>query len=325
MTTLSRLSSELPVRRGVLRVLVISVDPEDSRIIRDLLQGEADFRVNAARDHAEARDLLKDGGFDAVVVDAETWCDDPERLAQYIRDERPDLAVVLLVDGEDDRMALPALKLGAHDFVSKRTLDRGQLVARLIGAVDESRTMRRRDTMVRWLEREARTDHLTGLFNRRAFDEQLREVCARAKEEGTAVAVVVMDITGTRMVNDVHGHDAGDSMIRRAAAGIARCLRAGDVAARIGGDDFGVIVPGGSLDLGKRIARRIAHEIERLNAGEWAREIPVSLAFGVASGVACDPGELFAAGEQQLLSRPHQRALITPFSRNEDTDGPSVA
>src|SRR6185436_12084788 len=132
-------------------------------------------------------------------------------LVRYVREKHSDVAVVLLTSGENEREALPALKLGAHDFLSKQHLTDGeQLAARLLGAFDESRTLRRRDTMVRWLEREARTDHLTGLHNRHAFDEKLRDACTAARETNGPVTVVMVDLCGTRLVNEVHGHDIGD-------------------------------------------------------------------------------------------------------------------
>ncbi|MFN0147749.1 MAG: GGDEF domain-containing protein [Dehalococcoidia bacterium] len=326
MATLSRFQPLPTTRRSVLRVLIVDQSLEDTRIVRDLLQGEPDLRVHAARDASDARELLTSGSFDALLLDHALWCDDSAGLVPYIRECRPDMAIVLLTSGENEREALPALKLGAHDFISKKSLERGQLVARILGAVDESRTVRRRDTMVRWLEREARTDHLSGLYNRRAFDDELRSACALAKENDTPVALIFIDITGTRMVNEAHGHEAGDAMIRRASAAIARSLRAVDFAARVGGDDFAIIVPGGTLDLAKRIARRIAHEVERLNQEEWGRDIPVSLTFGVTSGAGCEPAQLMAAGEQQIGTRSlAPRQFVVPPPVREESDGPSVA
>ena len=179
--------------------------------------------------------------------------------------------------------------------------------------------------MVRWLEREARIDHLTGLFNRRAFDEQLRDVCTAARMAEVPVTLIVIDIEGTRVVNEAHGHEAGDSMIRRAASGIARTLRAADFAARIGGDDFAIIIENADLEIGRRIARRIAHEVERLNATEWDGEIPVTLSFGVVSGLGCDAGELVDAGDAQLASSQHIRPVVTELRWREESHGPSVA
>lgn len=312
-------------RRGILRVLLIEPSVDDARLVRDVLAGQPEFRVQSARSLDEAAQLLEGDSFDAALVESRWWTEAGSEFIRLIRVRRPDVAIVVLTSGENEREALPALKLGAHDFVSKRNLDGGQLAARILVAVEESRTLRRRDTMVRWLEREARTDHLTGLHNRRAFDERLREVCAQARERRRSVALILVDIVGTRTVNEAHGHEAGDSMIRRTAQGIMHCIRAVDFAARVGGDDFGIIVPDGDLELGRRMARRIAHEVERLNATEWWDDIPVSVVFAVASGTAPEASDLFTAVDYQLSLTKTTRVPLAQFPVMEDPDGPSVA
>jgi two-component system, cell cycle response regulator len=312
-------------RTRVLRVLIVDESVDDVRRIRDLLQETGGFLSHAARTAEEAETLLEGGSFDVALVDANIWSDPQSAFASYLRERRSDVAVVLLTNSENEREALPAMKLGAHDFLNKAHLDDGQLELRVLGAFEENRGLRRRDTMVRWLEREARTDHLTGLHNRHAFDERLRELSADARRDGSPITLLLADISGTRIVNDVHGHDAGDDMIRRTAIGISRCIRGLDFAARIGGDDFGIILPDGGLELGRLIARRIAHEIERMNNEEWADELPVNLTFGVASGTACDPAELFAAADQQLSQHKSFRPVVALFRHRDDSDGPHVA
>ena len=311
---------------GVLRVLLVDRTTNDTMDVRDLLQREANFRVHAARDVEDARSMLHGGLFDVAVVDFKVWSEGESTLLEAVRENYPDLAIVLLTNDDDDREAREAVKLGANDFVGRKSMAEGnQLATRVMGAVQETRALRRRDTMVRWLEREALTDHLSGLHNRRAFDERLREVCDSARKTHKPVALIVADIVGTRMVNDVHGHDAGDSMIRRTASAVGRSIRGSDLAARIGGDDFGVIIPDGDLDLGRLVARRIAQTIERLNTGEWDGDIPVTVTFGVASGVGCTASELFAAADQQLSEHKSVHPGPPLLWLRRDEDGPSVA
>ncbi len=313
-------------RRRTLRVLIIDPDVEDVRRVRDCLQAGGEFVTHAARTVDEGLAMLGDGVFDVALVDSATWSAGGSELARHLREHRNDVAVVLLTSGDSEREALPALKLGAHDFISKAHLEDGrQLMLRIEGAFEENRTLRRRDTMVRWLEREARTDHLTGLYNRHAFDERLREVCDDARADRRPVTLVLVDIRGTRIVNETHGHDVGDDMIRRTALGIAHSVRGVDTAARIGGDDFGIIVPDADLAVGRLIARRIAHEIERLNDSDWSEQVPVTVTFGVATGIACEPGELFAAADQQLNDYKTHRPSISLLRLREEPNGPFVA
>lgn len=315
-----------PARRRVLRILVVDSSVDDVRSVCELLRRNGEFLPHAARGLEEAETLLDEGVFDVALVDYSLWTERDNQLVRFLRERHSDVAVVLLTSGENEREALPALKLGAHDFLSKQHLaDGSQLEARILGAFDESRNLRRRDTMVRWLEREARTDHLTGLHNRHAFDDRLREVCERGRTTHAPTTLIMVDLAGTRTVNEAHGHDTGDAMIRRAASGISRCVRGADFAARIGGDDFGIILENADLELGRLISRRIVHEIERLNGGEWGGQIPVTMSFGVASGIGCDAHDLFTAADQQLSHHKSVRPMVSYFRDREESNGPSVA
>jgi diguanylate cyclase (GGDEF)-like protein len=201
--------------------------------------------------------------------------------------------------------------------------DRARLEQALEDAARDAGVSRRKETMLRWLERESERDSLTGLHNREAFDDALASICRHARETGEHVAVLVIDVLGTKMVNEAFGRDVGNELIKRASAGVVRCIRTSDVAARLSGDDFGVILPGATIDTARQVARRILHHMEEMNDGEWAEEIPVTLAFGVASGKGCTPGELLAAATARIA--PHHHLIITDRPSWAEGQGPSVA
>ncbi|MCC7365339.1 MAG: diguanylate cyclase, partial [Dehalococcoidia bacterium] len=255
-------------RPSTLRVLVVDPSIAEVRRLQAMFAGDTGFLLQSARSAEDARGLLEGGCFDAALVDYGLWAEEGAHLVRLVRERRPDVAIILLTSSENVRDAVPALKLGANDFIDRGNMDRDQLAARVLAAVEETRATRRRETMVRWLEREARTDNLTGLLNRRAFDERLQEACAESRESGRPLAVVLADVSGTRLVNDAYGPDAGDAMIRRAAAAIASCIRTSDAAARVGGDEFGIVLRGADLDVARRVARRVAHALERLNESD---------------------------------------------------------
>lgn len=311
-------------RKRTLRVLVVDGSAEDARRIRETVAEDGVFLATTARSGAEAAALLRDGSYDIALVAMEIWSDEDSPVARYFR-ERPGECAVLLLASADEPTAVAMLRLGTQETIPRSLIASQSLTERLAAAYDESRSLRRRDTMVRWLEREARTDHLTGMFNRRVFDERLREVCDDARRTDTPTTVIVGDLVDTRTVNEVHGHEAGDDLIRRAAQAISRCVRANDFAARVAGDDFGIILAGADFELGKLIARRIAQEVERLNAGEWRNLVPVTFTFGVATGRNCQPGELFVAADQAMHDNQPARPVVTMLWPRIETDGPSVA
>mgnify|MGYP005836453319 CR=1 FL=1 len=133
------------------------------------------------------------------------------------------------------------------------------------------------------LERQARLDLLTGVGNRRSFQERLTEELNRAARVRAPLTILIIDITNFKMINDTLGHLAGDEALKRVAAQLQANLRSYDSVFRIGGDEFAVILPQTgeeeALEVAERIRRRISGESI---AGEGVR-LPVCLSVGFAS------------------------------------------
>jgi diguanylate cyclase (GGDEF)-like protein len=127
-----------------------------------------------------------------------------------------------------------------------------------------------------YLERLARTDGLTGLADRRTFDQMLELEIARATRQATALAVVVFDMDGFTELNERHGARAGDDALRVVASTIAEQVRLVDTVARVGQDEFGVIAPG---DPSGVVARRV---VDAVSALEPIGDARISVSAGVA-------------------------------------------
>jgi diguanylate cyclase (GGDEF)-like protein len=133
------------------------------------------------------------------------------------------------------------------------------------------------------LSRQAQTDALTGLANRRGLSERLEAEILRAEANGTCVSFVIADIDDFKLINDTHGHQTGDEILRTAAQALARSVRELDLAARYGGEEFAVVLPGSSLANAHRSAERMRQAVEQIGipspSGTTAR---VTMSFGVA-------------------------------------------
>ncbi len=185
------------------------------------------------------------------------------------------LSIGMLLEGASDgnpvvtSMAAAALLLGMWRLF--RTLNDN---SRLLDERDETIAKQRAmQTELRFL---ADHDPLTGLFNRRRFQQRVEEQLRYAHRYGRAGAVLLVDLDSFKFVNDSFGHPVGDEVIRRVAEALEGCLRASDVAARLGGDEFAVLLPEAGEDGAMEVAE---HVLGAIKAG---REPSISACVGIA-------------------------------------------
>jgi diguanylate cyclase (GGDEF)-like protein len=140
--------------------------------------------------------------------------------------------------------------------------------------------MRRRIAAEQQARELAFQDPLTGLANRRQFDAALREAIASPPRAGGAHALFLLDLNGFKQVNDVHGHQEGDSVLTAFAAALLRCVRRTDVVGRLSGDEFVVLVTG--MDEVRSDAAVVARKILAAAGACSNASTPVSASIGIA-------------------------------------------
>jgi diguanylate cyclase (GGDEF)-like protein len=170
------------------------------------------------------------------------------------------------------------------------------------------------DALVGRLAGVARTDPLTGLRNRRAYDEIFEIEVARADRTDQPLSLIIGDIDHFKGVNDRFGHPTGDVVLRRVAAVLEQSERRVDAAIRLGGEEFALLLPGTDADGAFRVAQRVRENLRRA----FHRDaLPVTMSFGIASYPAHggDPEALFQAADTALLAAKAQgrdRAVVCP-------------
>jgi diguanylate cyclase (GGDEF)-like protein len=131
------------------------------------------------------------------------------------------------------------------------------------------------------LQINAATDALTGLYNRRLFDEYCDKELNRAKRYGQQLSVVILDLHQLKQVNDKHGHLKGDQVLQLSATTLRKTLRASDFAFRIGGDEFALLLPQTDSEQANTLCRRVRMQYEA-DVRPMALDVGVTLDFGVA-------------------------------------------
>ena len=151
------------------------------------------------------------------------------------------------------------------------------------------------------LEYQAQTDSLTGLYNHRHFHERLRAELTRASRARDVVTLVLLDLDDFKRVNDVHGHGIGDHVLIGLAEILTHAVRSSDVAFRIGGEEFAVILPSSDAGDACVLARRIS---ERLGEANFEPAGKMTVSIGVAQGPehAMNPRELVACAEMAMMT-----------------------
>lgn len=130
------------------------------------------------------------------------------------------------------------------------------------------------------LKEYAEKDPLTSLFNRRYFEEQLSKDISLALQKGTYLSLLYIDIDNFKDINDAYGHPTGDQVLKQLALQIAAAGRSSDTAARIGGDEFAMLLPDTNKTELELRANRLISDIQQLKIQEQGHPIPVTVSIG---------------------------------------------
>jgi diguanylate cyclase (GGDEF)-like protein len=159
------------------------------------------------------------------------------------------------------------------------------------------------ESLLRRLYESSTRDALTGAFNRKYFFDRVKTELAYANRHKTAVALLMLDVDHFKQTNDVHGHMAGDQVLRALAARLGTVVRREDIVARIGGEELAVLARGGSALDAARLGERLRAGIESMRVATANAQIAVTVSVGVARVDECANGrddELFALADARL-------------------------
>jgi diguanylate cyclase (GGDEF)-like protein len=186
------------------------------------------------------------------------------------------------------------------------------LNAQVLRLARQNAVLRREVAKLQVFRAMAYRDPLTGLWNRRYFEERLNEEQSRSQRAGSSrrFSVLVVDINDFKAINDDHGHPVGDALLKWAGDFLATHLRTHDVPCRTGGDEFAVLLPDVSSEDAARLVTRLREQLVVANRG---RAIPLGMSFGTATwpdaGAGIGTADLIAhADEEMYADKRRQKA-----------------
>jgi len=164
---------------------------------------------------------------------------------------------------------------------------------------------------------EARTDHLTGLANRREFERVMEREVALAERHNRRLSLMMIDLDNLKRINDRLGHSAGDGALRLVAQQLQRVVRASDVCARVGGDEFAVAMPETDLDRARDVALRLRRAVDQAALSMRAPE-HVDVSLGIA---AWRPGQdwqaIYQAADSDLYEDKRRRKTVRRWQQED--------
>ena len=291
------------MKEGAAQILVVDDQSQDNFQLRELVE-LFNYEIYFASSQAEALEIL-----DTVDIDAAILAIDPPvhgfQIAKYIKSlekfSNLPLAFTTLI-GYDYPTLMEAQYYGGM-FLHHKPYDDVELLAEMSSMVRIKFLQDEIKQRMLELDHLASIDVLTGIYNRRMFFIRAAEEMARARRSESPYCLLYMDLDHFKQINDVHGHLAGDFILRSFARIVEQTKRVSDVFGRIGGEEFTILLPDAGHEEGTLIAERIRSTIEETDIMWLGQRIPLTVSIGmlsVAPNVVCNSDELLKNADEAL-------------------------
>ncbi len=271
------------------KILLIDDDRMQFRVTQQLFKGfgASQYDLEWASTYEEGIEKLVGGDYVACLLDYQLGPRDGLELIREAIARGCRVPIIFLTAESGEKVDIEAMNAGALDYLVKGEISARMLERSLRYALKLGETLEE-------LRRLATRDQLTGLLNRREFERILGEEKTQAARFGGRFALILVDIDHFKRVNDQHGHPAGDTVLREVAGRLTAAVRDEDQVARIGGEEFAIIMSRADRAIAVEVAGRL-HKIVR------ETPIPVeaglALAMTVSVGVAVHAGGAVAADD----------------------------
>jgi diguanylate cyclase (GGDEF)-like protein len=271
---------------------------DDDELVREVVVEsirDAKFTVESCRDARHALERVKKKAYDLIVTDMQMPGMDGMTLIRRLRSANSDSDVIVITGYGSIENAVECMKAGALDYLIKPfTVDQIQVA---VQKAIEHRELRRRALEREFYRRLSYVDALTGVFNRRHFNEALEAEVQKAMYHKTPLVLLMIDIDDFKIYNDCNGHPKGDQALTILGRLLNSCCRSSDVVTRYGGEEFAVIFPGATKEHAAELSDRISSTV-RNSCFDGECCLPLG-SLTVSIGAACLPDD--ADNSEDLL------------------------
>lgn len=283
------------------RILIVDDDPASARPVVEAV-AELGHEVELATNWTDAVRGFGDA-VDLVLMDAVMPMVDGFKLTRVLRERAQSYTPILFLTGLDDVASKQrGMSVGADDFLSK-PVDPMELRVRLAAMLRIRRLTQALEAERRGYARLAHVDELTGVPNRRSYDERLAVELEQARSSGRPLSLLLVDIDHFKQINDTLGHAVGDEVLAFTGALLRELTRREDLVFRYGGEEFAVLARDTERERARVLAERVRAAFETRSASTSAGRRSCSLGLATYdpdSGEAPDGARLFARADAKL-------------------------
>jgi two-component system cell cycle response regulator len=266
------------------RILLVDDRPSSYERLAPVLSAE--HTVDVEPNPTEALFHAAEGNYDLLIVSLSLENFDGLRLCSQARslERTRQIPILAIADADNNPRLLRGLEIGVNDYLM-RPVDKNELLARVRTQVRRRRyTDQLRDNVQHSIEA-AITDGLTGLHNRRYMESHLETLAEQAGQRSKPLALMMLDIDFFKSINDSHGHDAGDDVLREFAVRVRKSIRGIDLACRYGGEEFVIVMPETDMHVAGMVAERLRRSIagEPFSIDKGSKRIEVTISIGLST------------------------------------------
>jgi two-component system cell cycle response regulator len=287
-------------------ILIVEPDEYSGKRLSAALEAMG-HTTSCVENMEQAFETVREKPFDLVISSLYLSDGDGLRLTSQLRarENTKILPVLLVIEPEEIGGLAKGFDLGVNDYLV-RPVDANELKARTRTQLRQKRYRERlQDNYKRSLSM-ALTDDLTGLHNYRYLSAHIQTALQNAKEIHKPMSILMLDLDFFKAVNDTHGHAVGDNVLKELARRMNRNLREFDMPARVGGEEFVVIMPDCEPEIAVRVAERLRHVIadEPFDVGAAAGPLKITASIGIAwpESDAVTPKALMEAADKALYA-----------------------
>lgn len=322
------MGSEARQRPDADTILVVDDQEDNVELLRARLAARG-YKVRTASDGQQALDSVKEEPPDLILLDVMMPRMSGIEVVRRIKSDAdlPFIAVIMQTALDSTESRVEGLDAGADDYITK-PINFAELEARVrsmlrIKKLQEDLESRERELeeMNDRLRRMSQTDGLTGLDNRRYLEERLHEMFEHSLRLHEPLSAVMCDIDHFKSVNDTHGHQAGDAILRQFAQLIKKQAREIDRVGRYGGEEFMIILPGTVLEAAETFAQRVREDIEKHVFTHDGLKLNRTVSCGVATWphpkIASRDDLIRAADDSLYVAKETGRNKVVGFDSDE--------